>query len=102
MRHQKIIDEGYCTQVASGAAPMPNIAFPAAPANQNIYGTITSYGQNGLSTHHYSGFTAPNAGASFASGMAQGAALGASIRAKRAQDAVMKGCMFRLGWVDGK
>ncbi|UYO95045.1 hypothetical protein [Pollutimonas sp. M17] len=99
--NQKAVDEGYCTQVAHGAAPMPD-ARVYAPAQQsyNITGTISSYGQGGFRTSNYSGYVTPSPGSAFSSGVAQGAALGASIRARRAQDAIMKGCMIKLGWTD--
>ena len=101
MTSQKAIDEGYCTQAAHGAAPMPDARI-YAPAQQsyNINGTITSYGQGGFQTSNYSGYVTPSPGASFSSGLAQGAALGTAIRARRAQDAIMKGCMSKLGWTD--
>lgn len=101
MANQKAIDEGYCMQVAHGAAPMPDVRV-YAPTKQSysISGTFTSYGQDGVQTTNYSGYVTPSPGASFSSGFAQGVALGAAIRARRAQDAIMKGCMMKLGWTD--
>ncbi|MGX5659379.1 hypothetical protein ACWKWV_06610 [Castellaniella ginsengisoli] len=105
MTSQKAIDEGYCTQVAHGAAPMPDIRiYESGQQAYNISGTITTYGQGGLYTSNYSGHVTPSPATSFSSGfssgLAQGAALGATIRARRAQDAIMKGCMLKLGWTD--
>ena len=101
MQKQKAIDEGYCTQVAQGSAPMPE-ARTYVPMQQSysINGTVTSWGQGGPTTSTYSGYVTPSPAASFSSGFAQCAALGAAIRARRAQDAIMKGCMAKLGWSD--
>lgn len=101
MARQKAIDEGYCTQVAHGVAPMPEArVYSPAQQSYNINGTITSYGPGGFRTSNYSGSVTPSPAASFSSGFAQGAAIGASIRARRAQDTIMKGCMMKLGWTD--
>lgn len=101
MAQQRTIDEGYCTQVAHGSAPMPDVrVYSPAQHSYNISGTISSYGSGGFQSSSYTGYVTPSASASFTTGFAQGAALGASIRARRAQDKIMKGCMFQLGWSD--
>ncbi len=101
MANQKAIDEGYCTQVAHGAAPMPEArVYLPTQHNYSISGTISSYGSGGYQTSNYTGYVTPSPGASFSSGLVQGAALGAAIRARRAQDRIMKGCMLKLGWSD--
>lgn len=101
MAQQRTIDEGYCTQVAHGSAPMPDVrVYSPAQHSYNISGTISSYGSGGFQSSSYTGYVTPSAGASFTTGFAQGAALGASIRARRAQDKIMKGCMLKLGWTD--
>lgn len=101
MAKQRAIDEGYCTQVAHGSAPMPDVrVYSPTQDSYSVSGTISSYGSGGLQTSNYTGYVTPSAGNSFSTGFAQGAALGAAIRARRAQDKIMRGCMLQLGWSD--
>lgn len=100
---QLVIDNGYCKRVAVGGAPMPNIQVANTQSQgYAVSGTTTSYGTYGQVTSNYRGTVTPmpNAGASFAGGVAQGAGLGAAMRAKRDQDEIHKSCMYSLGWSD--
>lgn len=100
---QLVIDNGYCKRVAVGSAPMPSIQVAnAQPQGYAIAGTATNYGAYGPVTTSYRGSVTPmpNAGASFAGGVAQGAGLGAAMRARRDQDEIHKSCMYSLGWSD--
>lgn len=101
LERQRTIDEGYCTMVVQGAVPMPEVrAYVPQQQSYTIYGSSMTHGSQGLHTGYYQANVAPSAGTSFSSGFAQGAALGAVIRARRAQEAVMKSCMYQLGWTD--
>lgn len=103
LARQLAIDEGYCTRVAAGAAPMPEIRLDtSSQQSYAVAGTTTTLGPNGPQTSFHSGTITPtnNFGSGFSSGLSQGAALGATIRARRERDAVIKGCMFNLGWTD--
>lgn len=103
-KQQLTIDTGHCKQVALGNAPMPNIQLPASqPSGYAVTGRSTTYD---YSTSSYSNSTynatvtpTPNPAQSFMGGYAQGAALGAMLRAKRDQNAVFEGCMAKLGWM---
>lgn len=101
---QLAIDKGYCTRVAIGAAPMPEIrSYPPMQQNFAINGRITTWGTNGSETSFYSSTATPaTSGFSdgFSSGLQQGVALGAVMRANRERDTIIKGCMFNLGWSD--
>ena len=102
---QLVIDEGYCQQAAHGSVPMPDIRIYNSADNASGYrfsGRLSTQGANGSQTSYYSGSMTPipNPSQSFNHGLAQGAALGAAIRARRAQDAIYKSCRFRLGWLD--
>ena len=100
---QLVIDSGYCKRVANGSAPMPNAQVAnAGPQGYAVSGTATTYGAYGPVTNNYRGTITPiaNPGASFAGGLAQGAGMGAMMRAKRDQDEIHKSCMYSLGWFD--
>lgn len=106
MARQLVIDDGYCTRVANGSAPMPQIV--AAPASTtttfNARGTTynTTTGETTRGTYTGQATTAPSGGfgGGFASGMASGAGLGAAINARKAQDRIHKSCMYAKGWHD--
>lgn len=103
LARQLAIDEGYCTRVAAGAAPMPEIRLDtSSQQSYTVSGSTTTLGPNGPQTSFHSGAITPtnNFGSGFSSGLAQGAALGSTIRAKRERDAIMKGCMLDLGWTN--
>lgn len=101
MAKQQAIDEGYCTQVAHGSVPMPDVrVYSPTQDSYSVSGTISSYGSGGLQTSNYTGYVTPSARTSFSTGFAQGAAVGAVIRARRAQDKIMRACMLQLGWSD--
>lgn len=93
------IDDGYCTAVASGSVSMPYIPQPTYTGSK-FSGTVNTYGSGGYSTSQFRGSTqpAPNYGAALTSGMAQGYAMGAAIRAKRDRERVYNGCMMSRGW----
>lgn len=103
---QFIIDNGYCTQVAQGAAPMPQI--PSSPtsttSNFNMQGSTYDASTGQRTYGNYSGqvMTSPSGGLAggFASGFSSGARLGLAMRARQAQDQIHKGCMYRLGWTE--
>lgn len=103
---QLVIDDGYCTQVAAGTAPMPDVALPPPPTTTNITMTGSTYntttGQRTYGTYTGQATTTPAGGfaGGLASGMAQGVALGALIRARQDQERIHKSCMFAKGWSD--
>lgn len=101
LERQRIIDEGYCTQVSSGSAPMPNIRVYNNPVNANFSGTVNTVYSNGIrSSSNYNGTisTYQNPGESFSNGLANGISAGAALRARFDQDKIFKGCMLKLGW----
>lgn len=106
LQRQRIIDEGYCTRVASGSVPMPQVRhYQSGLQNYQITGNARTYGSNGYSTNSYytGSVTAyPNAGDAFATGMANGMNMGAAIRAGQERKQVMQGCMYSLGWTTDK
>ena len=103
---QLVIDDAYCTQVASGSAPMPEIVAPETPqtANVTIRGSTynTTTGQRTYGTYTGQVTTSPSGGfaGGFASGLSSGASLGAAISAQRERERIHKGCMFAKGWMD--
>ena len=103
---QLVIDDGYCTKVASGSAPMPQIVAPATPTTTtfNASGSTynTSTGQRTYGSYSGQATTVPSGGfaGGFASGMATGASIGAAINARRAYDSIHKSCMYAKGWDD--
>lgn len=104
LQQQLAIATGHCKQVALGNAPMPDIQVPASQSSgYSISGTTNTYhsSTSNFSNSTYSATVAPvvNPAQSFMGGYAQGAALGAMLRAKRDQDAVFEGCMAKLGWM---
>lgn len=106
MAKQLVIDDGYCTRVANGSAPMPQIVAPETPTTTTFNASGTTYNSStGERTYgNYSGqaTTIPSGGfgGGFASGMASGASLGAAINARRAYDRIHKSCMYTKGWLD--
>ncbi len=103
---QLVIDDGNCTLVAEGGAPMPQVAPVDGPKTSDVLLRGTTYNSTtGTTTNSvYRGqvSTAPSGGfaGGFASGMASGASLGAAIAAQRAQERIHKSCMYAKGWVD--
>lgn len=106
LQRQRIIDEGYCTRVASGSVAMPEVRhYQSGAQNYQITGNARTYGSNGYATNSYytGSVTAyPNAGDAFAAGMANGMSMGAAIRAGQERKQVMNGCMYSLGWTTDK
>ncbi|MDZ5604559.1 tetratricopeptide repeat protein [Pseudomonas sp. RP23018S] len=106
LQRQRIIDEGYCTRVASGSVPMPQVRhYQSGLQNYQVTGNAHSYGSNGYSTNTYytgSVMAYPNAGDAFTAGMANGMNMGASIRAGQERKQVIQGCMYSLGWTTDK
>lgn len=82
---------------------MPSIP---ATAQQSSTGTLTVFDQSTARYKTYNYQDTSGAASSFAGGMAQGiasgAAMGAMMAAKRDRDRIHNGCMYRLGWVEGK
>lgn len=99
---QRIVDEGYCTQVASGSVPMPQVRhYQSGVQSYQITGSTHTFGSDGYSANSYyagSVTASPNAGEAFSSGMANGLNIGAAIGAGRERKQVMQGCMYSLGW----
>lgn len=103
---QLVIDDGNCTLISTGAAPIPEIPASNSPQTTNItlrgstYNTTTGVRSN--STYTGQATTAPSGGfaGGFASGMQSGAAIGAAIAARNAQDNIHKSCMYSKGWTD--
>ncbi|MCC2596561.1 hypothetical protein LKR43_09420 [Pusillimonas sp. MFBS29] len=89
-------DTTYCRAVSYGAAPMPSM--PVAPQSYNVQGNITGYGSARGAEYSYMGTATPTP--SFSSGLSQGMALGAAIRAKREREEIFKTCMIGHGWSD--
>ncbi|WP_095597459.1 tetratricopeptide repeat protein [Pseudomonas sp. PIC25] len=106
LERQRIIDEGYCTQVAAGSVPMPEVRhYQSGIQNYQITGNTRTYGSDGYSANsYYSGnVTAyPSSGDAFSAGMANGMNMGAAIRAGQERKQVMQGCMYSLGWTTDK
>lgn len=98
LKRQLVIDEGYCTRVAVGVVPMPEIrVYDPSQQSYTINGSVS----HGAQTSYYTGTVSPTAGGfagGFASGVSQGAALGTAIRVQNERGAIVKGCMFNLGW----
>lgn len=96
------VDTGYCRSVSYGAVPMPPVRdYVPQQQSYNIRGTATGYNsQSGYNNYSYTATATPmpNAGASLASGFAQGVAIGASLRASRDREEVFNACMTQLGW----
>lgn len=100
---QLAIDEGYCTQVAAGAAPIPAIRnYASDQQNYTVSGNISTFnpatGNTTRSTYTGTVNSAPSYGQGFASGFQSGASIGAAINAQNQQKAIKNGCMVRLGW----
>jgi len=103
---QRIIDEGYCTQVASGAVAMPEVRhYQSGVQNYQITGSARTYGSDGYSANsYYSGSVTayPSSGDAFSAGVANGMNMGAALRAGQDRKQVMQGCMYSLGWTTDK
>lgn len=106
LERQRIIDEGYCTQAAAGAVPLPQVRYyQSGIQNYQISGNIQSYDPSGYSTRsNYIGSvnSYQNPGDAFATGVANGINMGAAIRANKEHDVVFQGCMYSLGWTTDK
>ncbi|GKW13763.1 hypothetical protein PEC301899_40450 [Pectobacterium carotovorum subsp. carotovorum] len=102
LERQRTIDEGYCTRVAAGSVPMPEIrSYQTGVQNYNVVGSARTNYSNGYSTNTYYNANIssyPNAGEAFTNGFASGASIGAAFRAKLDRDKVFKSCMYTLGW----
>lgn len=102
LERQRIIDEGYCTRVASGAVPMPQVRhYQTGVQSYQIAGSSQTYSSNGYSANSYytgSVSATPNAGEAFSAGVANGLNMGAAIQAGQERKQVMQGCMYSLGW----
>ena len=98
------VDTGYCRSVSYGAVPMPPIrVYSPQQQSYTIQGSGTGYSNlSGRTNYSFTGTATPvpNAGASFVSGFAQGAAIGAALRASAHQEEVFNACMTQLGWSD--
>lgn len=93
------IHKGYCTQMMAGAISPPSAPILTQPQPSYSYqGTVNQYG---APPAYYSGYAAPvaNPGASFATGVANGLAIGAYANAKKEREAIFDGCMTQLGWI---
>lgn len=101
---QLVVDDGYCTQVALGAAPMPQVvtAPTGSTSNVSMRGTTVNpqTGQTTYGTYTGQVTTAPTN--SFAAGMANGMNMGNAINAGLAQERIHKACMFAKGWTDSQ
>lgn len=106
LNRQFTVDDGYCTSAAAGSVPIPQVRIYAAePQSYSFSGQATTYNPySGYSTTDYSGtaYAYPNAGASFATGFANGMNMGAAMAARRDRDRVYHGCMVALGWTANK
>lgn len=103
---QLVIDDGNCSLIAMGAAPVPQVPVSNTPQTTDItlYGSTynTGTGTRSYSTYTGQATTNPSGGfaGGFASGMQSGANLGAAIAARNAQDRIHKSCMYSKGWTD--
>lgn len=103
---QLVIDDGSCTLVASGGAPMPQFIPVEGPKTSEVTIRGTTYNTTSGSTTNslYRGQVSASPSGGFAGGlaggMASGANLGAAIAARKAQDRIYKACMYAKGWVD--
>ena len=105
LEQQRAVDEGYCTRVAAGSVPMPDIRhYQSGVQNYQVNGQIRSYGSNGISNSNYTGNVTSyqNTGDAFSSGMANGISIGAAFQASRASEKVMQCCIYSLGWTTDK
>lgn len=106
LERQRIIDEGYCTRVATGSVPMPEVRhYQSGVQNYQISGSVRTYGVDGYSANsYYSGSVTayPSSGDAFSAGMANGMNMGAALRAGQERKQVMQGCMYSLGWTTDK
>ncbi len=99
---QFAIDDGYCTQVADGSVPMPEVRY--YQPQQTYYtmnATTTSYNsRTGYTTYNTTGsvnsYQSP--ANSFTNGFANGMNIGAAIAASENRKKVYHGCMISLGW----
>lgn len=100
---QKTIDTAQCTLHARGAAPIPaGRVYQSPNQSYSFTGSVNSYGSSGYQRSDVRGriMTTPDPGASFATGFANGAAMGQVIAARRAQNLAFTACMYQLGWTD--
>lgn len=106
LERQRIIDEGYCTQAAAGAVPLPQVRYyQSGIQSYQINGNIQSLNTNGnYTSSNYTGNVTSytNSSDAFSAGFANGINMGAAIRAKNDRDAVFQGCMYSLGWSTDK
>ncbi|WP_439668519.1 hypothetical protein DAMDJJ_31850 [Cupriavidus necator] len=101
MERQLKIDDGYCTMVAAGAAPMPAPVQPTATTSSvNITGSTFNPATGTTTTSNYRGQVNTSPAGGFAGGFASGMANGAAIGAALAQDKIHKSCMYAKGWYD--
>lgn len=101
MERQLKIDDGYCTMVAIGAAPMPAPVQPTpSTSNINLSGSTYNPATGTTTTSNYRGQLNTTPADAFAGGFASGMANGAAIGAALAQDKIHKSCMYAKGWYD--
>lgn len=106
MKRQLTIDDGNCTLIAMGAAPMPEIQQADGPKTTNFRATGSSFnpstGTRTYGTYSGQATTLPSGGfaGGVASGMASGASLGTALAARAAQDKIYNSCMYSKGWFD--
>jgi len=101
LERQRVIDEGYCTQVSVGSAPMPDIRIYNPTSTMNVTGRINTIYSNGMSSssnYNETISTYQNPAESFSQGFSSGVGAGAVLRASFDQDKIFKGCMLKLGW----
>lgn len=103
---QLTIDDGYCTMVSVGAAPMPPISQSNGSTTSYVtgsgstYNTTTGQRTTGTYTGQVTSIPSGGFGGGFASGFASGASTGAAIAAAIAQGKIYNACMSNKGWVD--
>lgn len=90
----RVIHDGHCTIVANNTVRGQSVPYVIPPAGGTSFvsGTYNGRPYSGTVTH------SPNAGHSFASGVAAGAALGDAIREGEERRKIHKACMFANGW----
>lgn len=102
---QLAIDDGQCTLVSVGAAPMPR-PLSTNPQAQNFTVQGSTYNPSAGTWSHstYTGQITNGSRGGFADGVATGfnagMTLGATIKAQQQQDAIYAACMNAKGWVD--
>lgn len=95
------IDDGYCTSVSVGSVPMPEVRY--YDSGTRIYTfNASSYSSSGAVNTIGTIQQRPSSADAFASGFANGAAIGDAIVASDQRNRVYSGCMASLGWFESK